>query len=287
MHINPLSECLGADIEGIDLSRALSTVDVDFLRSALSSYCVLRVRKQSLTDEQLLDFSEHFGQLDVSPGYSAFGESPEAVASDRVPKYVAVISNVIENGKPIGGLGDGEAVWHADMTYIASPPAMCSLYALEVPPAGGDTAFLSLNHAFETLPSALRERVERLQLKHDATYNSAGEARRGVIVRDDPRHTPGWVHPLVVTHPRSGKKILLLGRRRNASIVGLPLEESEALLDQLWEHTTKDQMSWRQQWQVGDLIMWDNIATMHRRDSFPRDTRRVMHRTQILGGRLA
>lgn len=287
MHIKPLGEFLGAEIEGIDLAGELSEADVDFLRDALARYCVLRVRKQSLTDEQLLDFSAHFGQLDISPGYAGFANPSQRQDGDRVQKYIAVISNVIENGKPIGGLGDGEAVWHADMTYIAAPPAVCSLYALEIPPTGGDTAFLSLNHAFETLPVALRERVQRLQLKHDATYNSAGGLRHGVVEYDDPRHTPGWVHPLVVTHPRSGRKILLLGRRRNASIIGLPRDESEALLDQLWAHTTQDQISWRQQWQLGDLIMWDNIATMHRRDSFPSDARRVMHRTQILGSRLA
>ncbi|MPS29042.1 MAG: TauD/TfdA family dioxygenase [Alcaligenaceae bacterium] len=286
MRVEPLGEFVGADIDGIDLSRPLREEEVDFLRYAVSRYGVVRLRGQQLTDRQLMAMSGQFGALDVSPGYAGSGGAAGG-EDDEVAKFVAVISNVVENGKPIGGLGDGEAVWHADMTYIASPPAMCALYALEVPPSGGRTGFLSLYHAFDTLPPALRERAARLQLKHDATYNSAGEVRRGVVVSDDPRHTPGWVHPLVATHPRSGRKLLLLGRRRNASIVGLPLDESEELLDRLWEHTARDDASWHQTWEVGDVIMWDNVATMHRRDSFPSDTRRVMHRTQILGSALA
>lgn len=286
MQLQPLSPHLGAEILNVDLSRDLSSADVEFLRDALDRYAVLRVRDQHLSDEQLMAISAHFGELDISPGYVPQGEPNGREAGRKAEKFVAVISNVVENGRPIGGLGDGEAVWHADMTYIASPPSMCALYSLEIPAVGGDTSFLSLRHAFESLPASLRERAQRLQLKHDATYNSAGEVRRGVIECDDPRHSPGWVHPLVFKHPRSGKKMLLLGRRRNASIVGLPLEESEALLDQLWAHTTGGEGHWHQQWQVGDLILWDNIATMHRRDSFSSDSRRVMHRTQVLGAPL-
>lgn len=283
MQLQPLSPHLGAEIQNIDLSRDLSSADVECLRDALDHYGVLRVRNQQLSDDQLMAISAHFGELDISPGYVRGSESQSQEVGRTAAKFVAVISNVVENGRPIGGLGDGEAVWHADMTYIASPPSMCALYALEIPPVGGDTSFLSLHHAFESLPAPLRERVEQLQLKHDATYNSAGGVRRGVVECDDPRHSSGWVHPLVFKHPRSGKKILLLGRRRNASIVGLPLEDSEALLDRLWAHTTAGDDCWHQQWQVGDLIIWDNIATMHRRDSFPSDSRRVMHRTQVLG----
>jgi taurine dioxygenase len=285
MRITPFSAQLGAEVEDIDVSRPLPASDVTRLRDAVAQYCVLRFRGQRLSDAQLLDFSARFGDLDISPGYVA---SDETVGADgeRAAKYVAVISNVVENGKPIGGLGDGEAVWHADMTYIAKPPALCALHALEIPSAGGDTYFLSMQHAFETLPEKLRERVQTLQLKHDATYNSAGEVRRGVAVTDDPRHSPGWVHPLVVRHPRSGEKTLFLGRRRNASIVGLPLDESEALLDQLWEHATQS-AHWRQHWQVGDLLMWDNVASLHKRDSFPSDSRRVMHRAQVLGTSLS
>lgn len=286
MRLTPLTDHLGAEVEDIDLSRPLADVDLATLRDAVANYCVLRFRNQRLSDEALLDFSAQFGQLDIQPGYVPKSADTPAVGGERVAKYVAVISNVIDNGKPIGGLGDGEAVWHADMTYIPAPPAICALYALEVPPEGGDTYFLSLNHAFETLPEALRERVQKLQLKHDFTYNSAGEVRRGVVETDDPRHSPGWVHSLVVRHPRTGKKLLLLGRRRNASIVGLPLEESEALLDQLWAHATRASQAWSQRWKVGDLVMWDNVASMHRRDSFPRDSRRVMHRTQICGAPL-
>ncbi len=288
--ITPMSASVGADISGIDLAHPAEPGAIDRLRRALGEHGVLRFRGQNLSDAQLLQFSRNFGDLDINPGYAvpSLGVEPEKEANqaDETGKYVAVISNVIENGVPIGGLGDGEAIWHADMTYIAAPPAACLLYALEVPPAGGDTGFLSLSHAYETLEPTLRKRLDGLQLKHDATYNSAGEVRRGITERSDPRHTPGRVHSLVVTHPRSGRKMLLLGRRRNAYLIGLDLDESEALLNAIWEHVTQAQNTWYQQWKVGDVIFWDNLATMHRRDAFPRDSRRVMHRTQILGTEL-
>jgi taurine dioxygenase len=116
---------------------------------------------------------------------------------------------------------------------------------------------------------------------HDASRNSAGELRLGFKDNTDPRQTVGAVHPLVVKHAGSGRPHLLLGRRPNAYIQGLPLEESEALLDQLWAHATQPRFTWTQVWQVGDLVMWDNAATLHRRDAFDPQSRRLMYRTQI------
>ncbi len=286
----PMDAPVGAEVSGLDLAQPQEAGAIELLRQALDEHGVLRFRGQNLSDEHLMQFSRHFGTLDLNPGYAVptLGVAPEesADSASETRKYVAVISNVIENGVLIGGLGDGEAVWHADMTYVSAPPAACLLYALEVPPSGGNTGFLSLAHAYETLDPELRARLDKLQLKHDATYNSAGELRRGVVERSDPRHTPGRVHSLVVTHPRSGRKMLLLGRRRNAYLIGLDLDESNALLDAIWAHVTQTKNTWYQQWKVGDVIFWDNLATMHRRDPFPSDSRRIMHRTQILGTEL-
>jgi taurine dioxygenase len=203
---------------------------------------------------------------------------------DALPPDITVISNVKVGGRPLGALGDGEAVWHADMTYNERPPKGACLYAVEVPPSGGDTHFASMYLAYETLPASLKERITGLKCIHDASRNSAGELRLGFADNTDPRKTIGASHPLVFTHPDTGRPCLLLGRRRNAYIVGLGLDESEVLLDQLWAHATRPELTWTQVWKVGDVMMWDNSCTMHRRDSFDASSRRLMYRTQIAGG---
>jgi taurine dioxygenase len=155
------------------------------------------------------------------------------------------------------------------------------LYALEVPESGGDTSFCSMYAAWEQLPGALQRRVEGLRVKHDGTFNSGGYVRQGVTPTDDPRTSPGTLHPLVYTHPETGRRGLYLGRRRNAYIDGLPLDESNALLDEIWSLATREALTWRHRWVAGDLVLWDNRCTMHRRDAFDPAARRVMHRTQI------
>jgi taurine dioxygenase len=167
------------------------------------------------------------------------------------------------------------------MSYLPDPPKASVLYAIEVPPSGGDTGFVNMYAAYEALPEALKARLTGLRVKHDGTYNSGGYVRHGVAATDDPVAAPGTLHPLVCTHPESGRRVLYLGRRRNAYIEGLPLAESEALLDEVWTYATRDEFTWHHHWTVGDLVMWDNRCTMHRRDPFDATGRRVLHRTQI------
>lgn len=174
-------------------------------------------------------------------------------------------------------------MWHTDMSYLEVPPKASMLYALETPSAGGNTYFCNMYAAYDSLPDALCRRISSLSLKHDATYNSGGYVRQGLAAVDDPLASPGVYHPLVVTHPETGRRALYLGRRRNAYVAGLPLSESEALLDELWRHATRDDIAWPHQWQAGDLVLWDNRCTMHRRDAFDPESRRVLHRTQIKG----
>ncbi len=166
---------------------------------------------------------------------------------------------------------------------MEDPPKASILYALEVPPAGGNTYFCDMYRAYESLPDELKRRVEGLKLKHDGTYNSGGYLRQGVIAADDPITSPGTFHPLVCTHPETKRRMLYLGRRRNAYIEGLSLPDSESLLDQLWSYTTREELAWHNEWRVGDLVLWDNRCTMHRRDSFDASLRRIMHRTQVKG----
>jgi taurine dioxygenase len=137
--------------------------------------------------------------------------------------------------------------------------------------------------AYEDLPEELRRRVAGRRVKHDGTYNSGGYVREGVTPTDDPREAPGTCHPIVCTHPETGRKCLYLGRRRNAYIEGLDLAGSEALLDEVWSYATRHELTWYNQWRAGDVVLWDNRCTMHRRDPFDAASRRIMHRTQIKG----
>jgi taurine dioxygenase len=270
----PTGAGVGAEVRGVDL-RAVDSRDFATICRAWTEHSVLLFRGQTLSDDQLIAFSRRFGALDHAP----VQENGQRFVDGRPELYV--VSNVIENGVAIGSLGAGEAVWHTDMSYLPDPPKASMLYALEVPPSGGNTGFCNMYRAYEALPAALKGRIAGLQIKHDGTYNSGGYLRQGVTASDDPRTSPGAVHPLVCTHPESKRRCLYLGRRRNAYIVGLDLAESEALLDALWAYAARKEFAWYNEWRVGDLVMWDNRCTMHRRDPFDPGARRVMHRTQI------
>jgi taurine dioxygenase len=136
---------------------------------------------------------------------------------------------------------------------------------------------------YEAIPARLKDRIAGLKIKHDGTYNSGGYVRQGVTATDDPLTSPGAVHPLVCVHPDTRRRMLYLGRRRNAYLVGLDLKDSEALLDELWSLVDRPEFAWEHVWRVGDLVLWDNRCTMHRRDAFDPNSRRIMHRTQVKG----
>ena len=288
--VRPTGAALGADIEGVDLGQDLSPSTIDAIKQAWSDHLVLRFRGQHLDDDQLMRFSALFGELDLAPVIAASrvqirGEDRYVDSAEEGHRYISIISNIVENGVAIGALGAYEAIWHTDMSYNLEPPIGSALYALEVPPVGGDTGFANMYLAYETLLEELRRRVEGRLCRHDSSRNSAGELRRGYTDVTDPREAPGADHPIVRTHPVTQRKALFLGRRRNAYIQALALDDSERLLDALWEHATRPQLTWYQQWRVGDLVLWDNRCVMHRRDEFDPASRRLMHRSQIKGDR--
>jgi taurine dioxygenase len=275
--IVPLTPAVGAEVQGVDLS---SVGDAEFatIERAWHRHGALLFRGQRLSDDDLLSFSRRFGELDPPPNQEHGRLSP--------PGYpdIYVVSNVLDDkGQPIGALGAGEAVWHTDMSYLDEPPLASMLYALEVPPEGGDTWICSMEAAWTSLPDDLKARVRGRRIKHDGTYNSGGFLRKGVEPTDDPHKAPGAWHPAVCVHPATGVPNLYLGRRRNSYIEGLSPAESAALLDALWAHIESPALSYAHNWRVGDLLLWDNRSTMHRRDPFDASTRRVMHRTQIKG----
>jgi alpha-ketoglutarate-dependent taurine dioxygenase len=269
-------QAFGAEIRGVDL-RAIEPEDFAGIYRAWLDHSVLLLRGQNLTDDDLIAFSKRFGGLDWAP----IQESGRRFVEGHPEIYV--VSNVMQNGEPIGSLGAGEATWHTDMSYLQDPPKASILYALEVPASGGNTYFCNMYQAYESLPEELKRRIEGLALKHDGTFNSGGYVRQGVAPSDNPVTSPGTFHPLVCTHPETGRRMLYLGRRRNAFIGGLSLPDSESLLDELWSYATREDLAWHNEWRVGDLVLWDNRCTMHRRDPFDASSRRVMHRTQIKG----
>lgn len=268
---------LGAEIRGLDLSMPLAPCDVDAIQDAWRTRLVVVFREQKLSDLQLLAFSRHFGDLDP-PGPNPYGEP----YNKNFPE-INVISNVIENGRPIGGLGDGEAVWHADMTYTDVPPKAAILHALEVPLSGGNTYFADMFAAYDTLPDDLKKSAAGKIAVHDASRNSAGFLRKGYKKVTDVRKAEGARHPLIRTDPKTGSRALFLGRRPNSYVIGMELAESEALLDALWAHATQARFAMCHQWRVGDVLVWNNLSVLHRRDPFDRASRRIMHRTQIKG----
>jgi taurine dioxygenase len=274
--VTPTAAALGAEVGGIDLRR-IGDSEFAAIHRAWLDHLVLLFRGQALSDDDMIAFSRRFGDLDFAP----IQENGRRFVDGHPEIYV--VSNVMENGIAIGSLGAGEAVWHTDMSYLEDPPKASMLYAIEIPPAGGNTGFTNMYRAYEALPDALKQRVAGRRVKHDGTYNSGGYVRQGVTPTDDPREAPGMYHPLVCAHPETGRKCLYLGRRRNAYIEGLALAESEALLDEVWHYATRDELTWYNTWRVGDVVLWDNRCTMHRRDPFDASSRRIMHRTQMKG----
>jgi len=277
--IKNLGAPLGAEISGIDLSGPITSSAVETIEGVWRDRLVIVFHDQKLSDPQLIAFSKYFGELDA-PGPNPYGQP---FLKDH--PELNVISNVVENGKPIGNLGDGEAVWHADMTYVEVPPKAAMLHSLEVPPpeAGGNTYFSNMFVAYETLPADLKKAAEGKLAVHDASANSAGMLRKGYKEVTDVRLTVGAHHPLIRTEPGTGRKALFLGRRPNAYVLGMEVTESEALLDALWAHATQPRFTLCHRWKVGDLLMWNNLSVLHRRDPFDPKTRRIMHRSQIKG----
>src|SRR6056300_833396 len=220
MDVTQLSPNIGANIEGINLSDTLPPDVISAIKAVWTEHLVVRFRNQSITDDDLLRFSRYFGELDP-PGPNPYGIT-------FLPEYpeINVISNVkTPDGTPMGNLGDGEAVWHADMTYIEQPPVAGILYSLEVPAGQGNTYFSSMIRAYEALPTTLKKEIDGKILIHDAAHNSAGMLRKGYSEVTDPSETPGARHPMVWTGTR-GKQALFLGRRPNAYVVGLSVDES-------------------------------------------------------------
>ncbi len=279
--IRPTTAALAADVEGVNLNAPIAR-DIDVVLKALHERLVVRIRGYALDDIEFTRLAERFGTLEGSPDYSR----SRAVYIPESP-LMTVVSNVSENGQPVGDHGDGELNWHTDLGFTDHPSGYTFLLAREVPPSGGNTSFANMYNAYERLADDAKSTIARLRLKHQESHTAQGVPRPGYrdIKTSDPRELPGPLHPIVRTHPQTRRKALYLGRRFGGYIPGLTLAESETLLDHLWASAAGPQDVWSQQWQVGDLIIWDNRCTMHRRDAFTGQGRRRMHRLTTIGER--
>ncbi len=266
-------------MEGVDLAN-LTDAEFAVIHQAWLDHMVLRLRNQHIDDAAHVALGRRFGELDFNPGTRLTGK----VYVEGFPEIVK-ISNIVENGKPVGELGAGEADWHSDMCFIETPPSASLLRSLEIPPEGGDTSWMNMEAAYAGLPEELKRAVVGRSIKHDAVYVSSGRQRPGTVApaSGDIRDIAGAVHPIVRTHPLTGRKSLYLGKRHNAYVMGMEVAESERLLDALWAHALGGDFTWTQHWRVGDMMIWDNRCTMHQRGAFDSGARRLLHRVVVKG----
>jgi taurine dioxygenase len=283
MNVIPTGRALGAEITGIDLSRDVSATQREFIFNAYTEHLVVLFRGQSLSFADLLRLRELFGP----PGLAAnqlLGLGRKKYYTDDVPDEITIVSNIVDaQGKPLGALGSDEAFWHTDSSFTEKPISASLLHAIEVTEQGGETAFLNMYRAYEDMPAGLAARINGKFANHSKVHNSTGVRRPEFADVTDPSKAPGVKHPLVRTHPVTGRKCLYLGRRLNSYIFGLSLAESEETLDELWAHACQDKYVWQHQWRVGDLIVWDNRCTMHHRNAFAPNARRLMHKSTTAG----
>jgi taurine dioxygenase len=267
--IRPLSLALGAEIIGVDLSRNIADDTFAQIQDAWHQNLVILLRDQKLSEEDQVRFAEKFG--------------PPAVIHTKqfVRNHPAVmlISNIREDGKPIGALPDGEMHFHTDQCHQERPAMASMLYALEVPSTGGNTLFANGYKAYETLPVEIKRRIQGRKALNAYDYDTAA-TKRGTRLAQD---VPSYVHPVVRTHPVTGRKALYVNRLMTVRIEGLPAQESEELLALLFDHQERREFIYEHVWRAGDLLMWDNRCTLHARTDFSPNERRLMRRVTILG----
>ncbi len=258
LDIRPTGGALGAEIRGLNLSRPVPQDTVDAIRKAFLDHCLVFFRGQQISETDQVRFTRYFGDPVTHVRKQAEQKLPE----------IMLVSNITKNGQPIGALGHREIEFHSDLSYMPKPGTISMLYAVETPSEGGATQWCNCYAAYEGLDALMKARLANL---------------RGTHLHFNPEQNPPEVvdHPLVCTHPETGRKTLFVSPYFSESIIGMAAEEAQVLLAYLFEHETQPKYIWTHQWRVGDLVMWDNRATMHRREPFPSNQRRLMKRTQI------
>lgn len=281
--IKPLATHLGTEVLGIDLSKPLGAEHASLLNDLFDQHGVLVFRKQSLTPEQHIAFSRNFGNLEIHVlKQHLLNGHPE----------ILVLSNILEDGRQIGIVDAGQ-YWHSDLSYKETPSRGSVLYAHQIPaPDGqrtyGDTCFVSTTAAYDALDEATKSHLAPLRAKHhyEARYQRMKDANavRQTLTDEQKRLVPPVVHPVIRTHPTTGRKSVYVNEGFTTEIVGLAEDESRALLAKLFAQCTKDEFMYRHKWQAGDVLMWDNCSTQHLAVAdYDASQPRLMHRTTISG----
>ncbi|MCL6753218.1 TauD/TfdA family dioxygenase [Nostoc sp. CCCryo 231-06] len=268
---------LGSVVTGFDASQTIEPEVILRLKQELRERHILIFKNQNLTDEKFLNFAFHFGSLFVPPD-----DIPVLASQPGVTPVIIPVSNV--DG---GYTGTGELTFHSDHKWTPYPSSGSLLYALEVPNEGGDTYWLNLNLAYETLDEFTKRRIADLQLiTYNPFLNQLNTPRSKYrLDKSIPLISPVFPHPLVRTHPESGKKILYLDYATEVEVVGLDPQEGSELIEQLRSHLHQPRFYYQHKWSVGDIVYWDNQATLHYRQAFDPNQRRVMKRISLAGSR--
>ncbi len=283
----PTPAALGAEVRGLDL-RQLDDANFKRLRELWLHHVLLVFKDQTLTAQDLVKLVNRFGTPISSSGLHQRGlEERTANQLFNLPPEVTVVTNLREHGKPVGILGDGEIVWHSDFSFKERPTAARMLVAMEVPPQdkGGNTQFLNAYAAYDALPEDYKQRLIGKTIKQGNIVDTAMKLRPGASLSDDIRTAPGPSHPIISTHPETGCNHLFLGRRHAAYVNGLSIDDSEAFLNELWAYGTQERFMYTHRWNKGDVLVWDNRATVHRREGFDPASRRVLYAAQVEGHR--
>jgi taurine dioxygenase len=271
LRVRPLSNALGAEIIGVDLREKFTEALSAQILDTWHRHLVILFREQNLSEEDQVRFGEQFGTLAKVRNYQARKMHPG----------VMLVTNIREDGKPIGLLPDGEMQFHTDQCYLEQPAKASMLYALEVPSRGGNTLFANGYLAYETLPDDVKRRIAGHKALNAYDYNEAATIRGATINPD----APTYAHPVVRTHPATGRKALYVNRLMTRYIEDMPAGESEQLLELLFAHQEQPQFVYEHIWRPGDLLMWDNRCALHARTDFSPDERRLMRRVTVLGER--
>ena len=268
----PLTPKIGAEIRGVDLRDDLDDETVSAIRNAWLEHAVVLFRDQDLGKDDQVRFTTQFGNV----GILARPKQYRTSGHDDMPDGMMLISNVRENGEPIGSLPDGEMMFHHDMLHADIPHTATLLYAVEIPSIGGNTLFASGYAAYDTLPEDVRAPLEGQKAFHHYNYGS--------VQKGDGKGTPAYsksVHPVFRTHSETGRKAIYVNRLMTEGIVDMPTEQSSALLERLFDHSERAEFVYEHVWRTGDLLMWDNRCSMHARTDFPGGERRLLWRTTI------
>ncbi len=269
-----LDNSFACEVLGVRLWEPQDDQTIDELRALWAHHPVLVFRRQALSEDELADFSARFGPLE---------RTVRTDWASPVRPEVGLISNLKDaQAKPIGGLGDGEIQWHSDQSYMLNPASGAMLYALELPAEGGATSWVDLSAAYAGLPGRLKRAVEGKRGVFSYVKRLAGyQGVDRVISEEAQRKTSPILHPLVHTHPVTGRKALYLDSTTTIGVDGMDEASGAALLDEIYEFATRPEFTYCHHWQIGDALLWDNGFTMHRREPFDPLARRLMKRTTI------